>query len=75
MFVSAEDRLVAANSPQLVGRMRRLAQSSGEIAVDLSREVSRLQQRIERRSFAARRQLFARDRWVEELLDRLSNAT
>lgn len=75
LFVSAEDRLIAANSPQLVRRMRRLARQDGEIPVDLSSEVSSLQRRIERRNFNVRRQLFARDHWVEELLSRMPEAT
>jgi preprotein translocase subunit SecA len=74
-FASAEDRLIAAHSPRLARRMRRLAQPNGEIAADLSSEIASLQQRIERKHFSARRRLVARDHWVEEVLSKLAEAT
>ncbi|MGD9126241.1 MAG: preprotein translocase subunit SecA [Planctomycetia bacterium] len=65
LFASAEDSLLAANSPHLVRRMKRLAQPDGEVHANLSSEVARIQQQRERHNFSARRQLLAHDHWIE----------
>lgn len=75
LFVSAEDELIADHGPLLAHRMDRSGDPSGEIQVDLSAELARLQRRMERRAFAARRQLYARDHWLEEVVSKYAGKT
>ncbi|MFV1965124.1 MAG: preprotein translocase subunit SecA [Pirellulaceae bacterium] len=72
MFVSAEDDLIRVFGTCLARTMRRLADARGEIHEDLSREVARLQRRVERMNFEKRRQLLRRDAWLEDVLARLT---
>ena len=72
MFVSAEDDLIRVFGSRLARTMRRLADAQGEIHENLSREVARLQRRVERMNFEKRRQLLRRDAWLEDVLARLT---
>jgi preprotein translocase subunit SecA len=75
LFASAEDELIADHGPLLAHRMARSGDPSGEIQVDLTSELARLQRRMERRAFAVRRQLFARDHWLEEVVTKYAGKT
>jgi preprotein translocase subunit SecA len=72
MFVSAEDDLIRVFGSRLARTMRRLADAQGEIHENLSRDVARLQRRVERMNFERRRQLLRRDAWLEDVLARLT---
>jgi preprotein translocase subunit SecA len=72
MFVSAEDDLIRVFGSRLARTMRRLVDAQGEIHENLSREVARLQKRVERMNFEKRRQLLRRDAWLEDVLARLT---
>ncbi len=75
LFVSAEDRLIAQNGPAVARRMVRQSDEDGEVRVDFSTELARLQKRMERRAYATRCRLFARDRWLEEMVTKLAERT
>jgi preprotein translocase subunit SecA len=68
LFVSADDLLMRKYGPGLASLLKRLAKNSGEASVDLSTEVRRLQQRVERIQFLSRRKLLQNDNWLQELL-------
>ncbi len=72
LFVSAEDRLIARHDPPLAGRMKRLADLSGEVHSDLTSEIARLQRRVEQQQAQLRRQMFAHDDWLESVLSELT---
>jgi preprotein translocase subunit SecA len=67
-FVSAEDPLLVRFSRNLATIVRRAALPNGEADVDFSHEVLRLQRRVEKQHYQARRQLFRHDDWLKELL-------
>ncbi len=75
LYVSAEDPLIADHSPGLARRIARLAQADGEVHVDLSGDLARLQKRMEKRGYALRRQLFARDHWLEDVVSKFAERT
>ncbi len=72
LFVSAEDRLIARHDPPLAGRMKRLADLSGEVHSDHTSEIARLQRRVEQQQAQLRRQMFAHDDWLESVLSELT---
>ncbi len=66
-FVSAEDSLIQRFGPWLAQSMQRHAGSSGELALDLTRQVRRLQTLAQRRDYASRCALLRRDQSRDEL--------
>ena len=69
-FVSAEDSLIQRFGPWLAESMRRHGDSLGEVAVDLTRPLRRLQRTAERFAYASRCALLRRDLSRDELLSR-----
>jgi preprotein translocase subunit SecA len=72
LFVSAEDELIRVFGSTLARTMRRLASPDGEIREDLSPQVRRVQERVERLGVQARRHLLRMDAWTENVLARMS---
>jgi preprotein translocase subunit SecA len=72
LFASADDTLFCRHAPALAEQIRRLAAPHGEVRKDLSREIQRTQQRVERDNARKRREMFARDRWIEDVLAHLN---
>ncbi len=70
LFVSAEDSLLQKYGPSLAGLLKRIADSCGEVSLDLSMEVRRLQRRVERIQFLSRCKLLRHDNLLQELLAR-----
>jgi preprotein translocase subunit SecA len=60
-LVSADDSLIQRFGPWLAAAMRRHAGPEGEVPVDLTRQVHRLQALAERRQYASRCALLRRD--------------
>jgi preprotein translocase subunit SecA len=71
-FVSAEDDLIRIFGRPLARTMRHLADDQGEIHENLSRQIARLQRRVDRKNFERRRQLLRREMWLEDVLARLT---
>ncbi len=70
-FAGPDDALFAQHSPELCEKIRQTAiDVSGCSAAGLSREVARLQKKIEVQRFDARKSLVRRDRWLHDLLDK-----
>ena len=67
-FVSAEDSLIQRFGPWLAESMRRHGDSCGEVAVDLTRPLRRLQRVAERQDYAGRCALLRRDQSRDTLL-------
>jgi preprotein translocase subunit SecA len=67
-YVAADDPLMEKYAPGLGRLIRRLADEKGETTLDLSREIARVQRRVERQHFWARRRLFHHDRWLRDIL-------
>jgi preprotein translocase subunit SecA len=74
-FVAADDHLLARYAPSLAARICQLAGDDGEAHHDFSREVARAQRKAERAQLLRRRQLFAHDDWLEDVLSRLAKET
>ena len=72
-FVSAEDPLLVRFSRNLATIVRRAALPNGECDVDFSHEVLRLQRRVEKLHYQARRRLFRHDDRLKKLLARWSD--
>ncbi|MFV2067728.1 MAG: preprotein translocase subunit SecA, partial [Pirellulales bacterium] len=70
-FVASDDLLIARHAPSLGRRMERMADARRGDCSELSRAIALVQRRVERQKYAERRQLFARDRWLEEMLEEL----
>ena len=71
-FVSAEDPLLVRFSRSLATVVRQSALPNGEADVDFSHDVLRLQRRVEKLHYQARRRLFRHDDWLKKLLARWS---
>ena len=67
-FVAADDPLIEKYAPGLGRLMKRLADDKGETTLDLSREIARVQRRVERHHYWARHSLFLHDRWLRDIL-------
>jgi len=65
-LISAEDELIATHAPALARRMRQSANIDGEIQGDFSSQVAALQRQLEAEHYAARRQMLAYDKWLDE---------
>ncbi|MEE9603911.1 MAG: preprotein translocase subunit SecA, partial [Thermoguttaceae bacterium] len=72
-FISADDQLITEHAPALSSQLKQLADEGGEIDSDFSQEIFKLQRKVERLSYLRRRQLFAHDDWLEDVLSRLAN--
>ncbi|MCA9054685.1 MAG: translocase [Planctomycetaceae bacterium] len=72
VFVAAEDELFRLAESDLPTRLRSRADTSGEIVGDYSREITALQERLERRSYEMRRQMVDRDAWLDDVLETLA---
>ncbi len=72
-FVAADDPLILMHGPALGHRMKRLANARGEVDVDLTADIARLQRKAERRSFARRKQVMAHDDWLDGVLSLLAS--
>lgn len=65
-FLSADDVLIERNDPRLQKRMIRLSKQ-GESSTDLSREVAKLQSKIEKKQFEMRKSLVQQDKWLDQV--------
>lgn len=72
VFISAEDRLIQRHAPSLAHRIRRQADASGEVQVELSAKIAAVQRRVERQKAKQRQQMFAHDDWLESILEKLT---
>lgn len=68
IFGSAEDPLIEKHVPRVAQLMKRLANASGEVVVDLSPLISWIQWHVEHQHYQARRRLLRYDQWLETLL-------
>jgi preprotein translocase subunit SecA len=71
-FVSAEDHLITLYAPALSKRMQRASRENGEVDVDFSGELAKVQLNVERLNFAQRQQMFAHDHWLDGVLSTLA---
>jgi preprotein translocase subunit SecA len=71
-FVSAEDHLITLYAPALSKRMQRASRENGEVDVDFSGELAKVQLKVERLNFAQRQQMFAHDHWLDGVLSTLA---
>ncbi|MBC8291014.1 MAG: preprotein translocase subunit SecA, partial [Planctomycetes bacterium] len=71
-FVSGDDELVARHSTWLRRQMQHSAGKGGEVRLDLSRPVRKLQQQVERQDFLARRRLFHQDQYRDSVMAKLN---
>lgn len=72
MFVSADDQLIRVHAPWLSQHLRSGAGADGEVPQNLEREVAKIQRKVERAGYAKRRQLFAHDSWLEDVMAKLA---
>ncbi len=70
-FVAADDQLVAMYAPALVNRLKR-SDVDGEVTTDISGEIAKLQRKVEQLHFEQRKQMFAHDRWLDQVLSTLA---
>ena len=63
-FAAADDSLFTRHAPALGKRIKRLAVRSGEVSVDLTREIAAVQRRVERQQADHRRSMFRQDDWL-----------
>ncbi len=68
IFGSAEDPLIEKHVPRVARLMKRLANASGEVLVDLSPVIAWVQRHVEQQHYQARRRLVRYDNWLENLL-------
>ncbi|MCA9177044.1 MAG: translocase [Planctomycetales bacterium] len=71
-FASAEDSLLVENAPALARAIRQRAGAEGECRRDWTHAVRQLQCQLEQRDRSKRRQLVARDRWLESAQETLA---
>lgn len=67
-FVAADDPLIEKYAPGLGRLMKRLANDKCETTLDLTREITRVQRRVERHNYWSRHGLFLHDRWLRDIL-------
>ena len=72
LFVSADDELIVRFAPGLQRRLKRLAGHSDKKRLDYSDDVAQAQRRAEQADYSRRRQLFAQDDWMDEVLSKLA---
>lgn len=69
-YLSPEDALIRLHGPWLAAPIQRCAQQ-GELHIDITRKLARVQSMVERRQASARMQLIRRDLARESLLSRM----
>jgi preprotein translocase subunit SecA len=72
VFVSAEDELISQHAPRAAERLRTSAGPDGECRLDLSADVAAVQSRLEREAHQSRREMVARDTWLDGVLEVLA---
>lgn len=73
-YAAADDELVARYRPWLAEALRKSAGESGEVTLDFSGNIERLQRHVERLKFGGRRQLFHFDRYRDTVMTKLAGA-
>jgi preprotein translocase subunit SecA len=68
IFGSAEDPLIEKHVPRVARLMKTLANTSGEVVVDLAPLISWVQRHVEHQHYQVRRRLLRYDQWLENLL-------
>lgn len=68
LFVAADDNLLVRHAPGFAARMRKSADDSGEVHLDVAGEIRAIQRRVENEQAAVRRRMFDHDSWLESLL-------
>lgn len=72
-FLSADDHLIVAHSPELATRMRNAkADANGEISARFGQEVSELQKIVEKLRYEQRLALAQRDQWLDDIKSNLA---
>ena len=71
-FVAADDSLICRHAPSLGKRIKQTANDQGESQVNFSTAIAKLQQNVERLGFVQRQQMFAHDRWLDQVLATLA---
>jgi preprotein translocase subunit SecA len=74
-FVAAIDPLIEKHAPGLGRLMKRMADDKCETTLDLSREITRVQRRLQRRHYWARHSLYLHDRWLRDILTKCDKQT
>jgi len=65
-FTAATDELLVENNSSLVKSIPRRASKTGE-AGDFTKEITKLQETIERRNYKLRQDMILRDRWMDKV--------
>jgi hypothetical protein len=73
--VAAIDPLIEKHAPGLGRLMKRMADDKCETTLDLSREITRVQRRLQRRHYWARHSLYLHDRWLRDILTKCDKQT
>ena len=71
VFVSGDDDLISRHGAWFRREIQRLPHRSGEISIDLSAPVHRIQSQAERAQYMQRRQAFYQEQQRDELLERV----
>lgn len=71
-FVSGDDELIVRHADWLRPQMRHSAGKGGELRLDLTRSIRKLQQQVERQSYLARRSLFHQDKYRDSVMSKLN---
>ena len=71
-FVSGDDELIVRHADWLRRQMQHSAGKGGELRLDLTRPVRKLQQQVERQSYLARRSLFHQDKYRDDVMAKLT---
>lgn len=74
-FFAAADDEIFAHDTQLAETIRARADGSGEFHQDLAHEVAAIQSQAELKHFEQRRQMVARDYWLDEILKTLTGVS
>lgn len=67
-FASADDELFSQHAQWFAEHVRSEAGADGEVTEDLTKTIQTIQTKIERSNYTRRRQLFARDAWLEDVM-------
>jgi preprotein translocase subunit SecA len=71
-FVSADDELIVRHADWLRRQMQHSAGKGGELRLDLTKPLRKLQQQVERQSYLARRSLFHHDKYRDSVMAKLT---
>ena len=72
-FVAADDQLIELHAPSLAKRIVQTAKDNVEAASDFSQDIAKVQRQVDRLGLAQRQQMFAHDRWMEQVMSTLAN--